>query len=69
LRYYSNVTKICGGGLERKTMYIQYIGVEAASTLRSNEKENAGEELRETRRASSSEKVGQFYPSARIIVR
>jgi len=50
-------------------MYIQYIGVEAASTLRSNEKENAGEELRETRRASSSEKVGQFYPSARIIVR
>ena len=29
---------------------------------------NAGEELRETRRTSSTEKVGRFHPSAQIIM-
>jgi len=44
-------------------MYFQYIEGGAVPSIRST---IAGEELRETRQASSLEKVGQFYPSAQL---
>jgi len=46
-------------------MYFQYIEGGAVPSIRSN----AGEELRETRCTSSTKKLGQFQPSAQIIVR